>query len=284
MSDSHFPSYEKISNSQVLLHPNPRGIIQFVGGFVFGSFPAWSYKYLLQFLFDQGYSIILYKFPFNLIQFNHWEVSLELLKEQSLLKTQIVEFLRHRHQPIDVVELYAKQESYLWLGHSLGCKYIILLEILSNQKDRRKKILNEALGESAKDILGKIENEQANLEESINPNFIRDQPSILLAPEISNTVRFLRSSWRVSNNKAQPNQQQTESLIRASNELFNLTGIISFSQDEIAEDDVVFLREKFQGKNKSLYQEIWGWHFEPLSIRTEGIGGLIVNFFDKLKL
>lgn len=78
----------------------------------------------------------------------------------------------------------------------------------------------------------------------------------MLAPEISNTVRFLRSGWRVSNNKAQPNQQQTESLIRASNELFNLTGIISFSQDEIAEDDVVFLREKLQGKNKSLYQEI----------------------------
>ena len=256
MSGSHFPSYEKISNSQVLLHPNPKGIIQFVGGFVFGSFPAWSYKYLLQFLFDQGYSIILYKFPFNPIQFNHWEVSLEILKEQSLLKTKIVKLLRHRHQPIDVVELYAKQESYLWLGHSLGCKYIILLEILSNQKDRRKKILNEALGDRAKDILGKLENEQANLEESINPNFIRDQPSILLAPEISNTVRFLRSGWRVSNNKAQPNQQQTESLIRASNELFNLTGIISFSQDEIAEDDVVFLREKLQGKNKSLYQEI----------------------------
>ncbi len=283
MSDSHYPSYEKISNSQVLLHPSPKGIIQFIGGFVFGACPAWSYKYLHQFLFDQGYSIILYPFPFNPFQFNHWEVSLELLKEQKLLKTQIVEFLKQRHQPIDVVGLYAKQESYLWLGHSLGCKYIILLEILSNPPKRREEILKKSLDEvDAKDILDKIK--QANLEESINPNFIRNQPSVLLAPEISNTVRFLRSGWRVSNNRAKPNQQQTESLIRASNELFNLTGIISFSQDAIAEDDVVFLREQFQGKNKSLYQEIWGWHLEPLNIRIEDIGRGIVSFFDQLKL
>jgi hypothetical protein len=279
MSDSHYPSYEKISNSQVLLHSNPKGIIQFVGSFVFGSFPAWSYKYLIHFLFDQGYSIILYQFPFNLFQFNHWKVSLELLKEQSLLKTQIAEFLRQHRQPINIVEFYAKQENYLWLGHSLGCKYIILLEVLSNQKERREKILKEALGERANDILDKIEKEK-----SINLNFILNQPSVLLAPEISNTVRFLRSGWRVSNNKAKPNQKQTEGLILASNELFNLTGIISFNLDAIAEDDVEFLRKQFEGKNKSLYQEIWGWHFEPLSIRIEDIGGLIVNFFDKLKL
>jgi hypothetical protein len=140
-------NFRKLSNSQVVLHPNPKGIIQFIGSFIFGSFPVRAYKYLHHYLFAQGYSLILYRFPLNPIQFNHWEVSFSLLKEQYLLKTEIIKALKEENQPDDVINTYSNPANYLWLGHSLGCKYIILLEISSNEPTRRIQILRECLDE-----------------------------------------------------------------------------------------------------------------------------------------
>ncbi|MGB6300107.1 MAG: hypothetical protein WBF90_28600, partial [Rivularia sp. (in: cyanobacteria)] len=39
--------FKSFSNSWVAINPNPKGIIQFIGSFIFGSFPINSYKYLL---------------------------------------------------------------------------------------------------------------------------------------------------------------------------------------------------------------------------------------------
>ena len=293
------PNFRKLSNSQVVLHPNPKGIIQFIGSFIFGSFPAWAYKYLHQYLFDQGYSLILYRFPLNPIQFNHWEVSFGLLKEQYLLKTEIIKTLKKENQPDDVINTYSNPANYLWLGHSLGCKYIILLEIASNEPARRMQIIREcldkkdaeeaikqiALIESVQQISQGVIDQLLPTTESVNPFFIKDQSSILLAPEISNTVRILKSGWRISNSLANPNQKQTECLIRSSKELFNLTGVISFNWDSIAEDDVAFMVEQIKDKyfQPYLYKELEGWHFQPLSIYIEHLGQSIVHFFDELK-
>ncbi|MCG9891111.1 MAG: DUF1350 family protein [Thermosynechococcaceae cyanobacterium MS004] len=280
MKKNNYLEYEKISNSQALLHSNPKGVIQFIGSFVFGSFPAWAYKHLFQFLFDQGYSIILYRFPLNPFEFDHWKVSLQLLKEQQIVKSEIIRKLKEKSKSSSVIEVYSKGK-YLWLGHSLGCKYIILLEVLSNNSSRRNKILKECLGElNAEKILKKIDSEKL-----LNQNFILDQPSIFLAPEISNTVRLLKSGWRISNNCTDPNQRQTECLIRSSSETFNLTSIVSFNWDEIAEDDVSFLSEQFQNKyfQPPLFKELQGWHFEPLSLHVEDLGQLIVDLFEELK-
>jgi Protein of unknown function (DUF1350) len=281
MTQNNHLNYRTLSNSQVLLHPNPKGVIQFIGSFIFGSFPIWAYKYLHQFLFDQGYSLILYRFPLNPFQFNHWGVSLGLLKEQHTLKAKIVEVLKKDNQPSDVIEKYSKQDNYLWLGHSLGCKYIILLEILTNEPTRRREILYECLDKSNADKLVK----KIDLMVSSNQVFIRDQPSVLLAPEISNTVRFLKSGWRVSNPWTSPNQKETECLIRSSTDLFNLTGVISFNWDSIAEDDVAFLVEQLKDKyfQPSLYQELKGYHFEPLGIHIENLGHVIAYLLRELK-
>jgi len=286
------PNFRKLSNSQVALHPNPKGIIQFIGSFIFGSFPGWAYKYLYQYLFAQGYSLILHRFPLNPIQFNHWEVSFGLLKEQYLLKTEIIKTLKEDSQPDDVINTYSNPANYLWLGHSLGCKYIILLEISSNEPARRMQILQECLdkkdAEEAIKQIAAIEYVQQISKlpttESVSQFFIKDQPSVLLAPEISNTVRILRSGWRISNSLANPNQKQTECLIRSSEELFNLTGVISFDLDCIAEDDVAFMVEQIKHKHfQPLYKELKGSHFEPLSIYIEHLGQCIVHFFDELK-
>lgn len=298
MSQNTEPNFRNLSKSQVALHPNPKGIIQFIGSFIFGSFPVWAYKYLYQYLFAQGYSLILYRFPLNPIQFNHWEVSFGLLKEQYLLKTEIIKTLKEENQPDDVINTYSNPANYLWLGHSLGCKYIILLEISSNEPTKRTQILQECLDkkdadeaikqiasiESVQKISKGVVDQLLPTTESVNQFFIRDQSSILLAPEISNTVRILRSSWRISNSLANPNQKQTECLIRSSKELFNLTGVISFNLDCIAEDDVAFMVEQIKHKRfQPLIKELEGSHFQPLSIYIEQLGQSIVHFFDELK-
>jgi Protein of unknown function (DUF1350) len=300
MQDTNLPKYLKISNSQVLLHPQPKGVIQFIGSFIFGSFPVCAYKALHQFLFTQGYSVILYEFPLNPLQFNHWEVALDLLKEQYNLKIEIVKTLTATNTDPDRIELYLRSANYLWLGHSLGCKYIALLEVLSQDALKRTSILQNCLDENDAEriiaSLDSIESLRTKADEilqqmlpEINPNtqaFIRDQPSVLLAPEISNTVRFLRSGWRIANPWTKPNGGQTECLISSSQDLFNLTGIISFSSDDIAEDEVTFLIEQIKNRHFQPYlaAELLGCHFEPLqSQRIEILGERIDRFFDTLR-
>jgi Protein of unknown function (DUF1350) len=173
MQERNLLNYEKIANSQVLLHPQPKGIIQFIGSFIFGSFPALAYKPLHEFLFDRGYSLILYKFPLNPTQFNHWEVALDLIKEQHALKVEIIKALRSKQQSTDLINLYLQPENYLWLGHSLGCKYIALLEILSDDPQKRSQVLQKCLGEqNAKriidslDLIGSVQtNAAANIQQ-----------------------------------------------------------------------------------------------------------------------
>ncbi len=300
MQERNLLKYEKIANSQVLLHPQPKGIIQFIGSFIFGSFPAFAYKPLHEFLFDRGYSLILYKFPLNPTQFNHWEVALDLLKEQHALKVEIIKALRSKQQSTDLINLYLPPENYLWLGHSLGCKYIALLEILSDDPQKRSQVLQQCLGEqNAKriidslDLIGSVQtNAAADIQQllpEIKPNnqfFIRNQPSVLLAPEISNTVRFFKSDWRIPSPWTSPNRQQTECSIGSSKDLFNLTGIIAFESDDIAEDDVVFLKEQIKIRHFQpyLYEELAGCHFEPLNCqRIEILGKQIDRFFDILR-
>ncbi|NMF58427.1 DUF1350 family protein [Pseudanabaena yagii] len=292
-------NYRSLSHSQVILHPNPKGIIQFIGGFVFGSFPVPAYRYLHQFLFDQGYSLILYRFPLNPFQLNHWQVALDLLKEQYVLKVEIVKLLKQAKQPSEILNVYANPANYRWLGHSLGSKYVILLEILSHKPERRIQVLQDALRQEDVNSLvqsinvaeAKKREAEASLRQllpdalSISQFFIRDQPAVLIAPEVSNTVRFLRSGWRISSSGTKPNQQQTENLIRDSKELFNLTGIISFNLDAIAEDDVAFLVEEIKHRafQPPLSKELYGYHLQPLGIHIEDLGRDIVNFYEELE-
>ena len=57
--------FRPISFSWVAIHPNPKGIIQFIGGAFFGTFPTVFYRYFLEELFKQGYTIIALPFKFS---------------------------------------------------------------------------------------------------------------------------------------------------------------------------------------------------------------------------
>ncbi len=216
--------FKPFLNSWVAVHPNPIGVIEFIGGALYGTFPNICYAHFLHSLFAAGYTIIALPFKFG---FNH----------ESIAKTLLVE----RNEVIAELN-YPQNIPHFWVGHSLGCKYIILLE---------------AYGA------------------------IMNQPSLLIAPDIADTkdalpfpalANFLDKIHRGAN----PTKQETKELVHKSN-LFNLTGLISFEDDVIAgtknspidKSDVAwFIHELQERKNGHLIaEEIPGRHSEVVGIK-----------------
>jgi Protein of unknown function (DUF1350) len=359
--------FKPLSFSWIAIHPKPKGIIQFIGGALFGSFPTIFYNYFLTRLFKEGYTIIALPFRFT---FDHWSVSLQLLREQYVLRKAIIEEVKRlNYNPT----IYLEDKNYRWVGHSLGCKYIILLELLSTfeensintfkeklstddnndnnseweklwQENRPKaKVLLPPLKKLSNDIeeeklrqyfikqycqnftqqiekenkdcqqsLTKIENQLNNLknqvkdiydewieirkaiaklvEEDVDLNrlFIRDQPSLLIAPDISDTSSAIpilsvakiidRIGWG-----AKPTKSQTRCLVRESS-LFSITSIISFEKDMIAgnlanltgDSDVAWLActLKSKGGNNRIKQIDNAYHLEP---HGHQIGNFVVD-------
>jgi Protein of unknown function (DUF1350) len=278
--------FSPVSFSWVAIHPKPKGIIQFIGGAFFGTFPTFFYRYFLQKLFEEGYTIIALPFRFS---FQHWSIAIDLLKEQEILRHELIVIA---HRLGCEYEVYQRKANYFWLGHSLGCKYIALLEFMSSQQWQ-------------KSVMSCVEHTNYQQVEEIITNAglenvsILDQPSLLVAPDISDTesaipVRVIASlldrvGWGVK-----PTRGQTQCLIKHSR-LFNLTALISFNKDTLAgsetdklksekiraNSDVLWLIGQFNKRNAPiLHKELEGKHLEPLGIK---VGEYIVdlNPFDK---
>ncbi|WP_414549703.1 DUF1350 family protein [Anabaena sp. CCY 0017] len=115
--------FRPVSHSWVALHPQPKGVIQFIGGAFFGTFvPMLFYRYLLKSLFDQQYTIVILPFNFT---FNHYAEAGFLIREQYEIIPEIVriaQLLNYDYQA------YLNDANFSWIGHSIGCKYISLLE------------------------------------------------------------------------------------------------------------------------------------------------------------
>jgi hypothetical protein len=278
--------FQPVSFSWVAIHPQPKGVIQFMGGAFFGTFPTVFYRYFLSQLFESGYTIIALPFRFS---FRHWSIAISLLKEQETLRPEIAKLASRCGYQTDI---YLDQTNYFWLGHSLGCKYIALLEFLSG--DRWQKII-DAYGGVAMRQQVEAMIESAALENAS----ICDQPSLLVAPDISDTesaipIRAVAAVLDRVGLGALPTRKQTQDFIQAS-QLFNLTAMISFDKDMLAgsqtdqfkdeqtraNSDVLWLIQQLKARKfHILHTEIPGKHLEPLGHR---IGNLIVdlNPFDK---
>jgi Protein of unknown function (DUF1350) len=278
--------FSPISFSWVAIHPNPKGVIQFIGGAFFGTFPTVFYRYFLQTLFEEGYTIIALPFRFS---FRHWTIAVNLLKEQGILRDELVA-IANRLGYED--EVYQKQANYLWLGHSLGCKYIALLEFLSSQQWK------ETIGSCAEGAnYQKIE--AIISDAGLTDESIVNQPSLLIAPDISDTesaipVRAIARLLDRIGLGVEPTRSQTQCFIERSL-LFNLTALISFDKDTLAgseadelksqrvkeNSDVLWLIGQLQKRKfPILHKELEGKHLEPLGVR---VGGYIadLNPFDK---
>ncbi len=183
----------------------------------------------------------------------HWSIAISLLKERNILwkeVTTISKNLGYQH------EIYQDESNYFGVGHSLGCKYITLLEFLRGEE--WEKILEGCIGKSA--------NQYQQIENSIQATdierpSIKDRASLLIAPNISDTesaiphpLVFLAHFLDKIGLGILPTKQQTQCFIEGSH-LFNLTALISFDRDDLARNktnrnlDVFWLIEELKLRN-----------------------------------
>lgn len=170
-------------------HPNPIGTIEFLGGALFGSLPNVSYSYFLNYFYDQEYTIVTAPFRLGL---NHEQIAKEIHSD--------------RQRVFDSLKPIHKTLPRYWIGHSLGCKYIILLETAG--------------------------------EEEGTEFLLKDQPSILIAPDMSNTydavkIGIIAQYLDDIGQGVNPNRAVIKARLAASKR-FNLTAVISFDRDNIA--------------------------------------------------
>jgi len=125
--------FKPISHSWVALHPHPKGVVQFVGGAFFGTFgPMLFYRHLLSFFYEKSFSIVILPFSFS---FNHYREAFFLVREQYRLLPELVALaIAMGNDPA----VYLKADNYFWVGHSIGCKYIALLECWGALPEDRK--------------------------------------------------------------------------------------------------------------------------------------------------
>lgn len=256
--------YSGYSTIPVAIHPQPIGVVQFIGGTFFGTYPTVFYRFILKKIFEQGYTIIAFPFKFT---FRHWPIAVSLLLQQSGLRTAILAKAKHLGYG---TEIYLEapplqQPNYFWIGHGMGCKYIALLELLS---EVQTKPVQEVLGR----CIGKDQYQQihAILDGIDLENLsIKNQPSLLIAPDFGGTERaipvpalaMLFENW---GSDTTPTPNQTYCLLRRSG-LFNLTGLISFSADPLAASTVRGLLRHLPHRLTPA-AKLRGTHFTPLGL------------------
>lgn len=260
-----YPHFQPVSFSWVALHPEPKGVVQFIGGAFFGSFPTLSYRHLLRGVYEAGYTVVALPFRFS---FRHWSIALGLLEEQRRLRAFLPELAAQAGYNSEV---YGRSDRYAWLGHSLGCKYIALLELLCGLGlDPTNTTLEQVIG---------VQNAAWLRDRLANAPTIWNQPAQLLAPDISDTtsavpIKALAHGLDRLGLGVQPTRQQTLALIERSR-LFNLTAMISFKRDRVAgsvkdpcpdTSDVLWLYQQLQAKGL-LHNELEGKHLEPLGVK-----------------
>ncbi len=275
------------SHSWVALHPQPKGVIQFIGSGLWGVLPTVAYGHFLKSLFEAGYTIVAMPFRFAR---RHWSVALELLEEHYRVRLAMVEAaLAQGYDPT----LYVDAAHYAWVGHGLGCRYVALLEVLSAPMElmadccqslgavvgalecQRIRQDLAALGQGLRPIECRIQRLTGTPVDYRQPS-IMHQASLLLAPVMTDVAGPLR--WLVDKClPAHPTVEQTHQLIEHS-PLFQLTGLIQFARDRIAADTCQRLMQEQSHLRRRLLK---GNHGEPVGLRA---GPVVVDFnpLDKL--
>ncbi|MCF4970139.1 DUF1350 family protein [Nostoc sp. CMAA1605] len=304
--------FQPVSHSWVALHPQPKGVIQFIGGAFFGTFfPMFFYRYLLESLFKNGYTIILLPFNFT---FNHYVEAGFLIKEQYEIIPELVRMAQLANYDY---KIYLKDTNFSWIGHSIGCKYIALLEgftALPEDHKELEKVIRQIVVKSSdtsdkaaierkiQSILSDIETlmyelrqetekatnlssyyvgEEKNIFSSL---FIKGQTSILLAPVNSGTDSAIPKPLAKIIDKlglgVNPNPQETFALIQETN-LFNLLGLIQFKADKLAKSTVDWFLNTFNKPPVDFQYLAPGGHLKPLGLQ---VGNSVINFPDSLPI
>lgn len=242
------PPYGRVSKSWVARNPAPLGVVEFYGGEFFGGYPRTFYSWLLDALYGAGYTLVVVPFQTGL---DHWKTACTLLEERDAVRAALPELEALPH---------------FWLGHSVGCKIILLLEAATDPDTGHF----VPPGES-----GRAQPRRG----------ILDEPSVLMAPVIGSTrdaVRIPCLAWWLNRHGkgVNPSPAETYRLVEAGG-LFRMTGILAFAGDTIAgtaaeprNGTVHRLTRLLEARpvEKLLYVEQPGVHLQPVGGSVLGIG------------
>ena len=253
--------FSRLKDSKVALHPNPKGVISFIGGTFFGTFPTIFYRSLLEDIFNCSYTIVAFPYRFT---FDHWSAAIGLAEDRYEIQQELTEKAKKLGYGYEIYQENpnSKDSNYIWLGHSLGCKYIGLLELLTDLEKQDFQVdlsacVSQEEAESIIKLLSHI---------SLDKISLFNQPSILIDPVISDlddAVPF-ESLRKIVNRfiKVEPSRKQTYGLINKS-KLFGLTSIIDLSS-QLGEETVKQLKELI-ASNLSHFKSLpIGKHLAPM--------------------
>lgn len=268
--------------SWVAIHPQPIGVVQFIGGALFGTFPTLFYRYLLQKIYDQGYTVIALPYRFT---FRHWSVAIGLVREQRALREAILDEAKRRDYAYKIYEEdpTVATRNYFWIGHSLGNKYIALLELLTDLETKsEREVLGDCVGA---DQYQEIENRLK--ETDFKDISLLNQPLILIAPAITGIegaipVKVVANLVKRLGLDVKPSVEETHCLIKGS-QLFGLMGLISFDKDNIARETVAWLKANLPHQPSQM-KELEGVHLTPLGYRSgdRTLVDTVLNFLKSL--
>lgn len=290
--------FKPISHSWVALHPQPKGVVQFIAGAFFGTFgPMFFYRYLLRCLYEAGYTIVLLPFNFS---FDHYQESAFLIREQYEILPELVRMAKLADYDYKV---YLDNKNFAWIGHSLGCKYVSLLEgfsALPEDREEREAMLRGIMAKTRNEaqiqrVIADIETLIQDLDRKIQEvekliwmyvheqvqipdRFIKGQVSVLLAPAISDTGSAVRPKALADlvdrlGLGVKPTPEETHNLIKDSY-LFNRLGLVQFESDKIAAETCDWFTHSLGKPPEEFRRMLYGGHLRPLGIRQ---GNTVVN-------
>jgi len=238
MSNIKVPSkWLPLQHSFVKINPNAKGTVIFIGGYLYGTLPTTSYSDLLNGMYQKDFTVISYSY--SPVQLSHWKLSNDLLEEIEHLQNDIIDEAKRRGYP---TEVYYDDDKYCFVGHSLGCECISLIQFLSFTKDKQKKLLQEALEKLGPEQVTHFDFSDVDSLPEEKP--VPYKASLLMAPCFKDPLRGIR-----------PKQELMRYAIE-NGPLLPLTALISFKGDDIASEDVNWLHQNLSPESLVGFEEL----------------------------
>jgi hypothetical protein len=249
--------YIQISRSKVAFNKAGKGVVQFYGGQFFGNFPLSSYEYFFSQIYEAGYTLIVTPFQFGT---NHLKIAAQLLHERDTIRDILPQLHGLTH---------------FWLGHSLGCKFITLLEAWTDKKTNRFSPDLEISG--AAELMQHYPNLKG----------ILDEPSVLIAPvfaDDSDLVPFKPLTYLIEalGLGIVPTREYVRDLV-SKDDLFNECAVVTFESDGISGNaaadpktkDSPWLIDTLTHNRKTfLTQQLSGGHLTPTG---DKVGDVVIG-------